>query len=306
MLQPYRLITHLAAWLPACLLIGLLPANALAQDPPSAGVVQQPISVDAFQPPGDKQIPDNQFGKMVRLGKDIFTHTGQYASKYVGNDLSCSNCHLDAGRLAHSAPLWAAWVQYPAYRGKNKMVNTMQERIQGCFRYSMNGTPPPANSDELKAIMSYSFWLASGAPTNTDLPGRGYPKLDKPDKPADYQRGEQVFQQNCALCHGADGQGTRADGQVIFPPLWGKGSFNWGAGMHRINTAASFIRANMPFSKGGSLSVQQAWDVAYYMNSHERPQDPRFNGNVQQTDKQFHAHQCRYGDSLHNHVLGKK
>ncbi|HEY9033890.1 MAG TPA: cytochrome C, partial [Pseudomonadales bacterium] len=61
-----------------------------------------------------------------------------------------------------------------------------------------------------------------------------------------------------------------------------------------------------PFSKGGSLSVQQAWDVAYYMNSHERPQDPRYDGSVQDTDKQFHAHQCRYGDSLHNHVLGKK
>lgn len=65
--------------------------------------------------------------------------------------------------------------------------------------------------------------------------------------------------------------------------------------MHRINTAAAFIRANMPFGKAGSLSNQQAWDVALYINSHERPQDPRFNGDIEKTKKQFHQHQCVYG-----------
>ena len=45
--------------------------------------------------------------------------------------------------------------------------------------------------------------------------------------------------------------------------------------MVRVNTAAEFIKANMPLGKGGSLSLQDAWDVAQYMNSHERPKDPR-------------------------------
>ena len=281
-------------------------ATLLAADVPHATAVTAPISVAPYQPPADDSMPDDEFGKLVRLGKRIFTDTGKYAGKYVGNDLSCANCHLDAGRLANSAPLWAAWVKYPAWRGKNKMVNTMEQRIQGCFRYSMNGTPPPADSDELKAIMSYSFWLASGAPTNTDLPGRGYPALDKPAEPPDFERGRKVYTRNCALCHGADGQGTKAEGKIVFPPLWGKDSFNWGAGMHRINTAASFIRANMPLAKGGSLPVQDAWDVAYFMNSHERPQDPRFAGDVKATDKAFHQHQCRYGDKVGGKILGMK
>jgi hypothetical protein len=32
---------------------------------------------------------------------------------------------------------------------------------------------------------------------------------------------------------------------------------------------------NMPLSKGKSLSDQQAWDVAAYVDSHSRPRDPR-------------------------------
>lgn len=284
----------------------LYPASTLAGERANVATrVQQAIEVPPFQPPDETSIGDDAFGTMVRLGKDVFTETRQYAGDYVGNALSCSNCHLNAGRLAHSAPLWAAWVSYPAYRGKNQRVNTMTERIQGCFRYSMNGTPPPADSKTLKALMSYSFWLASGAPTNRNLPGRGYPKLDKPPKPADFDRGEKVFNNNCALCHGANGQGTRVNDNMVFPPLWGPESFNWGAGMHRINTAASFIRANMPFGKAGSLSLQEAWDVAYYINSHERPQDPRFDGDIGATDHNFHNHQCRYGDRQDKHRLGQ-
>ncbi len=62
---------------------------------------------------------------------------------------------------------------------------------------------------------------------------------------------------------------------IVFPPLWGSNSFNWGAGMHRVNTAAGFIKANMPLGKPNSLSDQEAWDVAAYINSFPRPADPR-------------------------------
>lgn len=33
--------------------------------------------------------------------------------------------------------------------------------------------------------------------------------------------------------------------------------------MHRINTAAGFIKQNMPLGKGGSLTDAQAWMYAY-------------------------------------------
>jgi len=65
--------------------------------------------------------------------------------------------------------------------------------------------------------------------------------------------------------------------------------------MHRVNTAAGFIQANMPYGLGGTLSDQEAWDVALFMNSHERPQDPRFKGSVAQTRDKHHDENCLYG-----------
>jgi thiosulfate dehydrogenase len=61
-----------------------------------------------------------------------------------------------------------------------------------------------------------------------------------------------------------------ADG-YLFPPLWGPDSFNNGAGMTRVLTAARFIKARMPLGKP-DLTDDEAYDVAAYMNSHERPQ----------------------------------
>lgn len=67
--------------------------------------------------------------------------------------------------------------------------------------------------------------------------------------------------------------------------------------MHRVNTGAAFIKANMPLGKGGSLTDQEAWDVSAYMNHQPRPQDPRFNGDVAETDARHHDEQCFYGDA---------
>ena len=70
--------------------------------------------------------------------------------------------------------MWAAYVLYPAYRAKNGHVNTLAERLQGCFRYSMNGKPPAADDPVLTALQTYMFWLASKAPTGVTLEGQGY------------------------------------------------------------------------------------------------------------------------------------
>jgi thiosulfate dehydrogenase len=93
---------------------------------------------------------------MVKRGRDIFRDTRTAARAFVGNDLRCSNCHLDAGRLADASPLWAAWVAFPEYRAKNHKVNTFQARLQDCFRFSMDGAAPPLGDDVLIALETYS------------------------------------------------------------------------------------------------------------------------------------------------------
>ncbi|CFL83593.1 cytochrome C [Bordetella pertussis] len=269
-------------------------APALAADAPPA-----------FTPPAADAIPDNEFGKVVREGEQIFLHTPQRAAKFVGNDLTCASCHLDAGRRADSAPMWAAYVLYPAYRAKNGHVNTLAERLQGCFRYSMNGESPPADDPTLVALQSYMYWLASKAPTGVKLAGRGYRKLPAPPQKPDYLRGKTAYAQYCAVCHGAEGQGQKNGRHWVFPALWGEHSFNWGAGMHQIGNAAGFIKANMPLGQAGLLSDQEAWDVAYFMNAHERPQDPRYQGSVAQTRAKYHdSDDSLYGMEVNGHLLG--
>ncbi|MCL9658502.1 c-type cytochrome [Pseudomonas protegens] len=262
-----------------------------------------------FQPPAEGELPDNAYGKLVREGHALFVDTKRLAPQYVGNGLNCSNCHLDQGRLANSAPLWGAYPMYPAYRKKNDKVNTFAERLQGCFQFSMNGgKPPAADSPEITALSVYAYWLASKAPLGVELPGRGYPDVAQPAKGYDLKRGAAVYQAQCAVCHGEQGQGQKAGADYVMPPLWGKDSYNWGAGMHRINTAASFIKYNMPLGKGGSLSDQQAWDVAAFVNSHERPQDPRLvEGSIEKTRIKFHANDGvnLYGQTVEGVLIGQ-
>lgn len=242
-----------------------------------------------FQAPAASELPNNAFGELVRRGEAYFVNTKALAPKYVGNDMNCINCHIDRGRKANSAPLWAAYPMYPAYRKKNNKVNTYAERMQGCFQFSMNGTPPAADSDIITALTAYSYWVSTGAPTGKALPGRGFDEPKPPRGGYDIARGKVVYQQQCAICHGENGEGQKVGATSVFPPLWGKNSYNWGAGMHRINTAAGFIQHNMPLGRGETLSDQEAWDVAAYINSHERPQDPRLiNGDIEATRKRFH------------------
>jgi thiosulfate dehydrogenase len=256
--------------------------------------------------PADVPLPDDGFGKVVRDGREIFDDPGQYASRYVGNDLRCTSCHLDEGRRVGSAPMWAAYVSYPAYRAKNGHVNTFAERLQGCFRYSMNGRSPPLGGPVLVALESYSYWMARGAPLDPNIAGRGYVKPPKPGLAPDRARGAVVYAQKCALCHGKSGEGQKAnDGSPGFPALWGADSYNWGAGMVNVTNAAAFIKSNMPFSLGNTLTDQEAWDLALLVDSHERPQDPRYAGSVAATRARYHdKDNSRYGQRVDGYVLG--
>lgn len=284
--------------------LGDQPLPPRLRPAPANGYRHVPQSPEHFTPPPENALPAGEQGAMVWRGEQIFTDTQKYAHTYVGNTLNCVNCHLDRGRLAGSAPMWAAYVIYPKYRGKNHEVNTLAERIRGCFRYSMNGKPPAADSDAMTALVTYFYWLATGLPTGITPAGQGYPPLKPLGREPDLAHGAKLYAANCALCHGDNGEGREARGAQVFPPLWGKESFNWGAGMERISTAAAFIRANMPYGAGNTLSEADAWDVAAFVVSHPRPQDPRFTGSVETTRARFHAEDSYYGRTVDGHVLG--
>lgn len=260
---------------------------------------------DAYDhtPPSFDSIPEGPEGDLIRFGRYLFSNTQVLRGTFVNNDMSCSNCHMGEGASKTAAPVWATAVDFPQYRSKNKHVNTLAERIAGCFFYSMNGTPPPAQHKVMVALEAYMKWLGKGIPSDAVQKVRGYVTLPLPEKTPNFARGEKVFAERCATCHGAEGQGLKQGQRVVFPPLWGPDSYNWGAGMHQLDKAAAFIKANMPLGNA-DLSEQEAWDVALFMDSHERPQDPRWKGDVQATRNAHHNHVCTYGLETEQGLMG--
>ena len=272
-----------------------------------------PVAGDeSFSPPPLSAIPDGPAGDAIRRGQAIFDDPGRHASAYVGNAMACRNCHLDSGRRPGSSPMWAAWVSYPQYRTKTNSINTMEDRILGCFLYSMNapnspsGGPPPRGSDVYRDLQAYFYWLAKDAPIAQQLAGAGYPEVPLPASGYDAARGAPLYEQRCSGCHGSDGQGAaQPDGKVLYPPLWGGKSYNWGAGMARVDLAARFIKANMPLDQPGSLSDQEAWDIAAFMDSHERPKDPRQTGTLAANAlANFKGQPSYYGKVVNGRLLG--
>jgi thiosulfate dehydrogenase len=76
--------------------------------------------------------------------------------------------------------------------------------------------------------------------------------------------------------------------------------------MSSIANAAGFVKANMPLSQGNTLTDQEAWDVAAYLDSQERPQDPRFKNSVAATRKAYHDSPLDlYGQTVNGVTLGE-
>src|SRR5437763_15915918 len=90
-------------------------------------------------------------------------------------------------------------------------------------------------------------------------------------------RGAAVYANVCGVCHGTDGVGRRAahgPGYHI-PPLWGPDSYNDGAGLNRVLTAAAYAMHNMPFGttfNSPMLPNEDTCDVAACNVSQKRPQ----------------------------------
>jgi thiosulfate dehydrogenase len=272
-------LIRLLSMLAACAAV----TGTMISTEPAADVTQ--VNLTEWAPPDIKSVGDDAFGKLVKYGYALMTDTtnqiGPQAAdpqmRYSGNNLSCQNCHLKAGTQAYAMPLTGVWGQFPQYRGREGEVGTLEDRINGCMERSMNGRALPLGSREMKALLAFTKWVSTGIPDGAKLTGSGAMSVKEPGRAADLAHGGEVYARVCATCHGNDGQGQRAESGngYRFPPLWGPDSYNDGAGMARLLSAAAFIKHNMPFGTTYAsplLSDEEAYDVAAFINSAERPQ----------------------------------
>jgi thiosulfate dehydrogenase len=151
------------------------------------------------------------------------------------------------------------------YNKRAGHIISLRDRIEECFVRSENGTPLPYDSPEMQAIVDYIDWISQPEPARMSFVGRGLITL--PHLKPDPRRGASVYAEQCAGCHGDQGEGRAP----LFPPVWGPNSFNDGAGMNGIDKMAAFVQHNMPQNRPGILSAQDALDVSGYIHSQPRP-----------------------------------
>ena len=196
--------------------------------------------------------------------------------RFSGTRLACASCHIEIGTRPGTLSLLQTSTRYPRESGRDGGMRDLRDRINGCMQRSMNGKPLPRDSVEMMAIEKYIMGLGEqyavmgDTQRQTDEPAA----FAEPDRAASVAAGKIVYEGRCQICHGDDGAGLMASAEpkdgYVFPPLWGSDSFNNGAGMNRVLTAAKFIKARMPFGQA-DLTDDEAFDVSAYINSHPRP-----------------------------------
>ena len=229
-------------------------------------------------------LDDSPKNEEIKQGYELFVNTAKYIGPensdknkvYAGNNLACTNCHLSAGTKAYSGPLIGVVKRFPQYRGREDKIGTIQERINGCMERSMNGRVLPETGEEMKALVSYLTWLGRYAPDDGKIKGQGFLSISLPERAVDLENGKRIFTVNCVVCHTKEGKGMKKPNGsgYLYPPLWGPDSYNNGAGMTRVITAAQFIKGNMPFGvkyTKPTLTDEEAYDVAGYINQQPRP-----------------------------------
>tara|TARA_R110000868_G_scaffold156599_1_gene383545 strand:- start:29509 stop:30498 length:990 start_codon:yes stop_codon:yes gene_type:complete len=232
------------------------------------------------------KIPNDQFGESVRYGRELMLKTAYYIGpdgingKYLGNKMNCTNCHQDAGTKPYSFNLMTSHDNYPQYRGRENKVLTMAERVNNCVMHPHSGKPLPLDGKEMVAFLSYFKWISQYVPKDGKFKGAKNLDIEFPDVAASSERGKVLFTENCARCHGNDGEGKFTDDKstYVYPPLWGKYAYQPGSSMHRIIKQAKWLKSNMPYDKvtlgKPYLTDAQALDLAAYVNDdaiHTRP-----------------------------------
>lgn len=232
---------------------------------------------DGWSLPDVDSLTDSTIKYGYRLVKSTSAYFGPKGSiRHSTNGMDCQNCHRGVGSDPNANSLRSAYSRYPRRQRRSGMTERLEKRIADCFERSMNGTAPAADSREMVAIIAYLRWLNDVTSTSDQQQMQDSVGLTFLDRPADPIRGKRVYSTNCASCHGSRGVGQLAPGRVsyVYPPLWGKHSYNIGAGMYRLSNLARFIRYNMPLGASRTspiLSDADAWDVAAFIASQTRP-----------------------------------
>ena len=235
-------------------------------------------------PQTDTALDQSKLSNEIRWGYRLFVNTPAEAKRFAPGQVSCANCHLNAGQRERALPLVAIAAAFPEYNKRSGRLFSLEDRIVDCFLRSENATGrgegselPSTTSKEVLALSAYLTWLSHGYSLGTSPSWRGHNSIAAaalmPVEKLDPAKGEALFTEHCITCHGPDGQGVFI-GDKKAAPLWGPNSWNDGAGAARVYTLAGMIRYTMPYLNPGSLTDEEAQQLAAFITSKPRPAFP--------------------------------
>src|SRR5699024_8501709 len=197
--------------------------------------------------------PENPVIAYLKYGKEIYTDTATVLPEKIGNELSCASCYA-TDDSSTTISLIGAKKNYSTCRTRKDTIVTIEDRINGCMKRSMNGDELDFESKEMRALSAYMKHISEGVDEEESDELTGNDAFEEVPEP-DVDRGEELFEsKSCVNCHATDGSGK---GMTSGPALWCDGSFNDSAGMNRLSDAAGFIKDNMPKSDPGTLNDQE-------------------------------------------------
>jgi thiosulfate dehydrogenase len=231
--------------------------------------------------PDVNTITDAKQKAQVEYGKDLIAHTSKYLGPNgsvlkVSNGLNCQNCHLQAGTAVFGNNYGSVASLYPKFRARSGTTENIYKRVNDCFERSLNGKAIDTAGNEMQAIVAYINYLGTNVEKGKKAEGSGFKDLAVLDRAASPEKGLIIYTAKCQSCHQANGEGVfNVDKtEYTFPALWGKHSFNDGAGLNRISNFAKYVKYNMPQGttyQSPQLTDEEAWDVSAYILSQKRP-----------------------------------
>lgn len=256
-------------------------SSSLARSNASDRLAVLPEKAAAWTAPKDSNLPQGAAGDSIRYGRELIAHTAKYFGPQgkiarISNGMNCQNCHLNGGTKLFANNYAVFFANYPKKGARSGKTDEVTDRISDCFQRSLNGKMPDKFSKEIQSMVAYFKWIGQGVQKGEKRRGTATEKLPYLERAANPAKGLLVYRAHCQSCHGADGAGQKAADQLTYtyPPLWGKNSYNDGAGMYRLSNFAGFVKNNMPYGidhDGPVLKDEEAWDVAAYVNSRPRP-----------------------------------
>jgi thiosulfate dehydrogenase len=154
-------------WLAGLAIAQLLTAAATAEVSATKNTSQGPA---LWTIPEVGALSRDAHGLEVREGRDLITATYAYigpkvpdaSKRYAGNNLACTNCHLQAGTKKFGIPLFGLYGDFPHYSARTGTEISIEDRINSCMTRSMNGRPLPVDAPKMQKIVAYIKFISGG------------------------------------------------------------------------------------------------------------------------------------------------